>query len=210
MTTLITRLYADKDTASQASKALIARGFEKNSIQTLDGCAGLADMGVDSAVTDAYSAAMGDGNAVLALKAPFGSVGMAVSTLGDFDPIEVDAAQELYIAPKTNPEIMLSIIPGNKKFLTARSEVGHSTITGERRNLLSSNQKGRADTYHGTKMGSRKSQLSRNQKGRSKPKHYTVMGKRSSLVKKPRAGTSLISDPTPFSSFFGWSTIIRD
>jgi len=47
MTTLITRLYADKDTAKQASEALEAKGFDRNSVSLLGSdTAAMADAGL--------------------------------------------------------------------------------------------------------------------------------------------------------------------
>jgi len=213
MTTLITRLYADKDTAKQASEALEAKGFDRNSVSLLGSdTAAMADAGLDEAVSGAYAAQMSGDNSLLMLRAPFGSVGTAVSALNRFDAIEVDTEQETYIRPVDDPSMSSSIIPGNKKFLTSQSEIGSGTGFSEAfgMRLLSRRQQGKAKVGHSTKTGKRENLLSRKQTGKAKVSHRTVTGKRWNLIKKPSAGTSVIHNPTPFSSMLGWPTIIRD
>lgn len=215
MATLITRLYADKATATEVTDALLAQGFPDWTMRTIEGDAGTArmamdDAGLDPSAANAYAERMQEGGALVAVDAPFGTVGQATRTLDRYDAVEVDTTQEVYRSPATDPDYASSIIPGNKKFLTSRSEIGHSTVTGERSNMLSDRQRGKAKVGHSTKTGKRENLLSRRQKGRAKVSHKTVTGKRWNLVKKPRPGKSVVRTPTPFSDLFGWPTIIRD
>lgn len=218
MTTLITRLFTDKDTAAKASDALLSRGFDRKSVRAIDGDRGaarsaLADMGVNDAAADALAGKVADGNGVVALRAPFGKAGDAISTLDRFDPIEVDIEQETHISAVTSPENALSVIPGNKKFLTAEDAVGSGTGFSESLGmpLLSSRQRGKAKVDTSTmseRFGFKL--LSRKQGGKAKVDTSTISEKLGlKLIKKPRDGKSIVRNPTPLSSALGWPTIIR-
>jgi len=218
MTTLITRLFADRDTAAKASDALISGGFDRKSVRAIDGDQGaarsaLTDMGVSDAAADTLAGKVAGGNGVVALRAPFGRAGDAISTLDRFDPVEVDIEQETHISAVTAPENALSIIPGNRKFLTSEDAVGSGTGFSESLGmpLLSSRQRGKAKVDTSTiskKFGF--TLLSRKQGGKAKVDTSTISEKLGlKLIKKPRGGKSIVRNPTPFSSALGWPTIIR-
>jgi len=222
MTTLITRLFADKDTASRASEALQDRGFDRKSVRAIEGDEGaaraaLADMGVSDAAIDVLAGKVAGGNAVVALRAPFGMAGSAISTLDRFDPLDedIDIEQETHISAETDPDLAVpSIIKGNKKFLTHEGAVGTSTGFSEMFGLplLTRRQGGKADVDTSTisqKFGLKL--LSPKQGGKARVGTSTISERLGlKLIKKPSAGKSLIDDPTPFSSALGWPTIIRD
>jgi len=218
MTTLITRLFADRDTAAKASEALLSGGFNRKSVSAIDGDqsaarSALVDMGVSDAAADVLAGKVAGGSGVVALRAPFGKAGDAISTLDRFDPVDVDIEQEAHISAAPAPEYSKSIIPGNKKFLTMDGAVGSGTGFSESIGmpLLSSRQRGKAKVDTSTisqRFGFKL--LSRKQGGKAKVDTSTISEKLGlKLVKKPREGTSVINNPTPFSSMLGWPTIIK-
>ena len=219
MSTLITRLLADEDTASEASRALAQKGFDDSAVRVVSGSGGsaresMADFGVSDNTAEAYAGHLDGGKALVAVRAPFGMAGDAMSALKGFDAIEVDVEQEQHISYKTNPEDALSIIPGNKKFLTDRSSVGTGTGFSEMFgwSLLTDRQRGKASVETETiskKLGI--PLLANRQWGKAGVDTSTVSEKIGlATIKKPRGGKSIIRKPTPFSSALGWPTIIRD
>jgi len=219
MSTLITRLLANEDTASEASRALARKGFDDGAVRVVSNSGGSAresmvDFGVSDSTADAYIDHLDSGNALIAVRAPFGMAGDAMSALRPFDAIEVDVEQEQHISYKTNPEDALSIIPGNKKFLTDRSSVGTGTGFSDMFgwSLLTDRQRGKASVETETiskKLGM--PLLTNRQRGKAGVDTSTVSEKIGlATIKKPRGGKSIIRNPTPFSSALGWPTIIRD
>ncbi|GEM_PF-3343080 len=217
MTTLITRLFADKGTASQVSEALLSDGFNKRAVRAIEGGDSaardaMADMGISGAAAEAYASKMAGGNALVAVRAPFGRAGSAMTVFDRFDPIEVDVAEETHIRAETDPRYAKSIIPGNKKFLTMESAVGSGTGFSDTfgMRLLSRNQRGKASVDTSTissKFGMR--MLSSNQRGKAKVGTSTISEKMGlKLVKQPSAKKSIIrNNPTPFSSALGLPTL---
>ena len=209
MSTLITRLFANENTASQASEALVSDGFHKSSVRIIGGSESaareaMAAMGVDDAAADVYAGRIAGGNALVAMRAPFGMSGGAMATLEKFESIEVDMPQESHISYQSDPDLEPpKIIPGNKKFLTAEGSVGTSTSFSEffGMRLLSRKQGGSAKVRTSTMTGNT---LSDKQGGKARVSSWTIT---SNLLKKPGKGKSIIRNPTPFSSALGWPTL---
>ncbi len=219
MTTLITRLFADDSIAAKASDALQAGGIDEDAIRAIggsDAATAMADVGLGEDAVAAYSGAMSGSNTLVAIRAPFGTTGRALTALKKFDAIDVGLeSQEAHISAQDDPEMQSSIIKGNKKFLTGKGVTESRYISPFGFPLLSKNQRGKAkvDTKPvlSSKLGWRttkppkagKRVLSDNPTPLS-----SMIGM--SLIKKPRLRNSVMSDnPTPFSSALGWPTIIK-
>jgi hypothetical protein len=219
MTTLITRLLADEGTASEAASALEARGFNEDAVAVISGSDASAAMeksGVSEEVASAYSSGLSSGNALVAVRAPFGMAGAAVTALKKFKPIDVGLeSEESHISAVTDPEMSSSIIKGNKKFLTGKGV----TESGMRFTpfgfpMLSKRQKGRASVDTSTisakfgmpliKQPPRKKSLTRN----NPTPFSSLFGMKTIKQRRSSGGNSVISDnPTPLSSALGWPTI---
>lgn len=219
MTTLITRLLANENTAREAAAALTARDFHEDAIHVVSGSPAssreaMARAGLSDRAAEAYAGHLGGGNTLLAVRAPFGMAGEAVSVLRKFDTIDVDVEQEQHVSYATSDDYRSSIIPGNRKFLTDPSNVGTGTGFSDMVgwSLVTDRQRGKANvgtsTVTGGKMGMRL--VSRRQRGKANVGTSTISGKLGlSTVKRPRGGKSIIRNPTPFSSALGLPTVIE-
>ena len=124
-------------------------------------------------------------NALVALRAPFGTAGRAITALKKFETIDVGLEEEEnYVGYKTDPSYNTKVIKGGKKYLTGKG------VTEPR-------------TYY---MSFGLPMLSANQKGKAKVSTETTFGM--PTIKPPSGKKRVISDNrTPFSSMFGMPTI---
>ena len=220
MTTLITRLLANEGSAADAAKALEQRGFNEDSIAVISGSDASAAMeksGVSEEAASAYSSGIASGNALVAVRAPFGMAGTAVTALKKFKPIDVGLeSEELHIEAKTDPEISSSIIKGNKKFLTGKGVTERGMrFTPFGFPMLSSNQKGRASVDTSTVsakfgMSTIKQPSGKKNVSTGNPTPFSSLFGMKTII-QPKQRKSISRDnPTPFSSALGWPTIIEN
>ncbi len=218
MTTLITRLFADNTVASEASNALQANGIDEDAIRAISGGdarQAMVDVGLGEDAVAAYADKMSGGNTLVAVRAPFGTAGRAMTALKKFEAIDVGlASQEAHISAQDNPEMQSSIIKGNKKFLTGKGVTESRYMSPFGFPLLSKNQRGRAKVDSSTissKFGWRTTKPPKEGKRvlSDNPTPFSsLLGMK--LIKKPRLRTSVMRDnPTPFSSALGLSTLTK-
>lgn len=124
MTTLITRLYADEAMAQDAADALIAERFGAGDMEliTNDGATDLSsklkDAGLRSTARAAYASAMGEGNVLLILRAPFGTSVKAARTIDHIASIDVGLADETTHVPSSGPSLSSTIFRSHPLILS--------------------------------------------------------------------------------------------
>lgn len=103
MTTVVTRLYADKTTAEQAVNALRMQNHPEGNIDMIASGKGAEDAMIAASVPEesaaSYAGAMKSGNALVVCRAPFTPLGAArnaIATMNEFDAIDAGVANENY------------------------------------------------------------------------------------------------------------------
>lgn len=124
MTTIITRLYADEETARDAADALVSERFSSDDMEVIahDGSTNpseaMANAGLRSAARTAYGSAMSEGNALLVLRAPFGTSMKAARTIEHIDAIDVGLVDETTHVPSSGPSLSSTILSGHPLILS--------------------------------------------------------------------------------------------
>lgn len=117
MTTIVTRLFADANTAEQAVEALKGQNHPDANIDLIQAGpaaeAAMTDARVPRASAALYAAAMPEAGALVVCRAPFfpaGAARNAMSTIGAYEAIDAGVANEnVHIAEEPNMELYADI-----------------------------------------------------------------------------------------------------
>lgn len=115
MTTIVTRLYPDKDTAETAVTALKLQNHPEGNIDIVTAGKGAEDALRDAQVPEdsaaAYASAMKRGQAVVVVRAPvtpFGAARNAIDTLDEFESVDAGVENEnYYVTTEPDQELIL-------------------------------------------------------------------------------------------------------
>jgi len=219
MSTFVTRVYENPETAKTAVASLRQAGFDEDSLHVYDRTRiddaqrKLEDAAVDESDIATYRSALDDGKNLLAFRAPFGMAGKAVTTLRKTDSVDIGIERsETHVGYELSDNGELSIIPGNRKFLTSERAVKNATSRVTPAPYLTDRQRGKAKVGSWTVTGDRskliKQPKRRNNLLRNPTPFSSLLGLKTIIEPKQR-DAALTDNPTPFSSFFGWPTILR-
>ena len=117
MTTVVTRLYADKTTAEQAVTALQLQNHPSGNIDMIGSGKGAQDAMVAAMVPEAsaaaYAKAMKSGAALVVVRAPvtpFGAARNAIDTVNEFDAVDAGVENEnYYVTEDTHEDLLIDL-----------------------------------------------------------------------------------------------------
>ena len=137
MTTIITRLYANKTAAAKVVKALQDEGFMQRDIDMIESPgskptaaqmrkvnAALADAQVFPTAAKAYSEKIKDGNSLVVVRPPFGGTVAAQRIVDSFDTVDSGLKNEdTFVYPRSNASIIRNwplptLLPGDARFMS--------------------------------------------------------------------------------------------
>lgn len=124
MTTIITRAYADQRTAEAAGHELLENKFQPSMLDVItsggDAHAEMRAAGVPKAAQEAYANAVGQGNAVLVVRAPFGAAQTARDICVRHNPIDVGVAKpDEYVSTDMSASYSSSILKDHPRFMSS-------------------------------------------------------------------------------------------
>jgi hypothetical protein len=203
MTTIITRLYADKKAAGAVTKALHDAGFPKGTVDVIEAGSGAAAAlmaaraGAETAA--AVAGKLDGGKAAVVARAPvtpFGAARAAMQIMDDADPIGVTgAAASEYIRETPRGDILLSILSDHPRWFTPDMGPG----------------KGRARGTVSSAFGLRT--LSRERERRPAIRGGAFISTKvlpfPLLKAKSGSSSAMSGGGTPFSTLLGWPTVSR-
>ncbi|MEM9063605.1 MAG: hypothetical protein AAGD13_24365 [Pseudomonadota bacterium] len=125
MTTIITRLYEDEQTAHGVVQALRDHSFRDSMVDVItssgDAQAAMSEAGVPEDAHDAYAQAIASGNALVAVRAPFGGAEKAYILMDKTPSVDMGGlAQTSYVAEDLALEYRSSsIIKGAPRLMSS-------------------------------------------------------------------------------------------
>ena len=134
MTTVVSRLYADRKTADAVVEALLAEGHLAENIDVIDAPEGAAERmraaRVSREAAARYAEKLGDGKALVVTRVPFipfGAAANAIETVDRFDSVNAGVAnQNEYIREQPSERFFKKkVLEGNPLMLTTRLEGPH-------------------------------------------------------------------------------------
>lgn len=124
MTTIITRLFADQDSAHKAADRLIFNGIPARSCTIIaggdDAETRLAKKNVHKSAMETYKSALADGSVALVVEAtykPLGAARLTRDILASFETLEAGSVKEMYALP-WQPDHAQSILKDHPRFFS--------------------------------------------------------------------------------------------
>jgi hypothetical protein len=200
MTTIITRLYADKATADAVAGALAGNGFPASIYDVIpagaDAAARIRAAGVRKAFVDAVAEKLTGGRALVVVRAPFSPIGAARLAMELVDGAEsihlAGIDQNDYVESQPDPRLSLSVLTDHPRFFSMDIIPGSNLRPG----LIS-------DAFGIRLLTSRK----RNSAIRGGGYMSTKFLPFPLLIRGRKAKSAIQGGGTPFSSLFGLSKI---
>jgi hypothetical protein len=202
MTTIITRLYADKATADAVAGALAGEGFPASIINVIpaadDPAAHIRAAGVRKGSVAAVAEKLTGSRALLVVRAPFSPIGAARRAMEIVDATEsihiAGVDQNDYVESNPDPRLSLSVLTDHPRFFSMDIVPGSGIRTG----LIS-------DAFGIRLLSSRRKRDSAMRGGgfmstKLLPFPLLIRGRRS---------TSAIRGGWSLSSALGWSTVAK-
>lgn len=124
MTTIITRLYQDENTANGVAQTLLENHFRQRMLDVIaggDAHVQMARAGVPKDAMDGYAQGIQNGNALLIVRAPFGGAKAATKLVDQTSSL---AGTSAYVSAEMPPQ---NILPDHPRFLS------HDPSPGEAR-----------------------------------------------------------------------------
>ncbi|MEM7496522.1 MAG: hypothetical protein AAF371_00860 [Pseudomonadota bacterium] len=223
MTTIITRLYDTEDKAKAAAAAARAR-IGDDAVDVFTGASGgkrstalrnaISKAGASADAAEEFAGAMKEGTAMVLARAPWGRAQGTKDALDSAGPMATDATPELYVSDNLGSRD-LSIIPGNRKFLTADKDAAlvedrtpFSSFFGWR---VLSDRRPKDNLKRGDPHIMPGKTLSEWKLGAPLITQHTAVFSKwlgwETLKEKPETHSLLEKDRTPFSSALGWKTL---
>lgn len=138
MTTIITRLYADADTAQRAASAVQAARLSRRDVDVIAQSSGgaptmerMRSAKVSRTTAEAFAPRVDQGAALVVVRAGFNPRGAALISkriLDEHEPVE--AGDDVYIRHEPKRELALSILEDHPRFLSKDMEPGRRPRTG--------------------------------------------------------------------------------
>lgn len=122
MSTIITRLYKSEATAKKVVGALRAKGLKDEDISVFAGATDGGDLraaGIDAAAADGLAARVGEGGALVVVRAPFGAAVKAQGAVDTQSSLKIDSdVAYRYSGARVGGSRSESVIPGRKYYLS--------------------------------------------------------------------------------------------
>lgn len=120
MTTIITRLYQDEQTANGVAKSLLDNHFRSNMLDVVAGAnnvdAAMTDAGVTRDSKEAYGQGIRKGNALLVVRAPFGGAQKAELIVDQTPSL---AGGSAYVSTDMSAQYQNSILSDHPRFMSS-------------------------------------------------------------------------------------------
>lgn len=152
MTTVVSRLYANKLAADEVVSVLRAQGYPQGIIDVIsDGDGDAVDRirraRVGREAAEAYASRLGDGKALVVVRVPFMPIGAAknaIETVDRFDSVNAGVAnQNEYLREEPSSKYMTSkILKNHPRFLTGDLPAPHRTFLTRNLDLSADNRIG--------------------------------------------------------------------
>lgn len=124
MTTIITRLYKDEQTANGVAQTLLDNHFRSAMMDVItspsDAHAAMTEASVPSGSQAAYAPGLEGGNSLLVVRAPFGAAEAANRVVDATDSVDVDLPrQSTYVATDMSAQYNNSILKDHPRFMSS-------------------------------------------------------------------------------------------